>query len=549
MVKMEYLFTIRFARKAVLEYRTAQEVASRFSRFYPVKEGEIFNNIETSNVEVTNKFEHFVKLMDLIKDWDNTRFLHNGMELTINDFKWPEKREIANCHMKYMDATDKDNYCDDKSSDCWGCRLLRGIILHHTRASYDKNARYWYQYGSYMDKNTWRVSRELLTEALEVIVKDMGLEFCPVFESQFYRKYVAALPRLIHMEDSNSWACVFKDYLSGSSKHWEPVNVRHRTPNDPDFEDDAQEGLFTNSTKPGMHLKDETATDAGYLRFVPATSFADIGGVDDIIQNIRIMIELPLLKPKLFEQLGVKPYRGILLWGDPGNGKTLIAKAIAHEVKAHFIPVAGPDILNKNFGQSEQNLHDIFDEARKFQPSIIFIDEIDSIAQTRLSGESAKWYATVVNQLLALMDGITDYGNITVLASTNRPDLLDAALLRPGRFDYKLEIRKPTLPGCKRVLEIATRDMPLADDVDLFSFSESVVGYSAAEIVFLAKEAAMVALRKAVENKQVTLDHGDDTDYSFIKITMADFTHALHLLKWQRRYVNITYSLKDKKLT
>ncbi|MDY0152935.1 MAG: AAA family ATPase, partial [Candidatus Cloacimonas sp.] len=226
------------------------------------------------------------------------------------------------------------------------------------------------------------------------------------------------------------------------------------------------------------------------------------------------------------------------------------AKAIAHEVNAHFIPISGPDILNKNFGQSEQNLRDIFEEAREFQPSVIFIDEIDSIAQTRLSGESSKWYSTLVNQLLALMDGISDYGNVTVLASTNRPDLLDAALLRPGRFDYKLEIKKPNLPACKKIIEIATRNMPLADDVDLFSFSESAVGYSAAEITFLAKEAAMVRLRKAIEAKQFSLDDDSaEEDYSFLQVTMADFNSALHTLKWQRHYVNITYSLKDKKLT
>jgi len=235
--------------------------------------------------------------------------------------------------------------------------------------------------------------------------------------------------------------------------------------------------------------------------------------------------------------------------GGSRQWKTLIAKAIAHEVNAHFIPVSGPDILDKQFGQSEHNLRDIFEEAKVYQPSVIFIDEIDSIAHTRYSGESSKWFSTLVNQLLALMDGISDFGNVTVLASTNRPDLLDAALLRPGRFDYKLEIRKPTLPGCKKVLEIATRGMPIADDVDLFAYAEKVVGYSAAEITFLVREAAMVRLRKALEKKDVSMEENDDQDYSFLKIDMTDFSSALHMLKWHRRYVNLTYSLKDKKLT
>jgi len=323
------------------------------------------------------------------------------------------------------------------------------------------------------------------------------------------------------------------------------VNIKHIDP----ATSSNEQVISDQEDKPGRMAKDEASSDALNLRHVPTTSFADIGGVDEIIQNIRIMIELPIKKPMLFEHLGVQPYRGILLWGDPGNGKTLIAKAIAHEVNAHFIPVAGPDILNKDFGQSEHNLREIFEQARQHQPSVIFIDEIDSIAQTRISGESAKWYATLVNQLLSLMDGIREFGNVTVLASTNRPDLLDAALLRPGRFDYKLEIKKPNLPGCKRVLEIATRGMPLADDVDLFAYSELVVGYSAAEITFLAKEAAMVALRKAMDAQTISLNDDNQTDFTFIRITMSDFQAALHKLKWHRRYVNISYSLKDKKLT
>ncbi|MDZ4122416.1 MAG: AAA family ATPase, partial [Candidatus Cloacimonadaceae bacterium] len=461
------------------------------------------------------------------------------------DFLLAEKNEVAACHQKYLEADSKENYCDDKSPSCWGCRMLNDIVLRHEKTPYSSNTEYWYQYGSFIDSKTWRINREELTKALEAILKRKSLDFCPVFQYTFFRRYIAALPLMVHLPDPGNWDIVYRTDAPTSSKRWEPINIMHLTPS-------SESGIDTGSELEGKSptkVKDENASDSKYIRKVPLTTFADIGGVDEIIQNIRIMIELPLKKPRLFEQLGVKAYRGILLWGDPGNGKTLIAKAIAHEVNAHFIPVSGPDILNKDFGQSEQNLRDIFEEAREYQPSVIFIDEIDSIAQTRFSGESSKWYSTLVNQLLALMDGISDYGNVTVLASTNRPDLLDAALLRPGRFDYKLEIRKPTLPGCKKVLEIATRGMPLADDVDLFAYAEAVAGYSAAEITFLAKEAAMVKLRKALETNEISMEGDDDQDYSFLKIDMSDFRSALHMLKWHRRYVNLTYSLKDKKLT
>jgi len=541
---MDFTFTIRFGKQPSVDYQTVLGYATKFRMFRPAGEGSSTHTIETDNREVMAKYEVFGKLMQVLRTWDTTRVLVNGTELHPADFLLEDKQAVAACYHRYQETENKERYCDSKDPSCWGCRLLSGIILRHEKEPYSKYAKYWYQYGSFVDKSTWRVSREELGRALENIVRMKSIEFCPAFEHVMFRRYMAALPVLVHMADSANWDFVYREGSSNSAKRWEPVNIMHVLPADRDAD-----GKARSEEDASAKSKDDNASDAKYLRHVPITTFADIGGVDDIVQNIRIMIELPIRKPYLFDHLGVRPYRGILLWGDPGNGKTLIAKAIAHEVNAHFIPVSGPDILNKDFGQSEQNLREIFEEARQYQPAVIFIDEIDSIAQTRLSGESSKWYATLVNQLLALMDGIKEFGNVTVLASTNRPDLLDAALLRPGRFDYKLEIKKPNLPGCKRVLEIATRGMPLADDVDLFAYSEAVVGYSAAEITFLAKEAAMVRLRKAIETKTISMEDGEDPDLSGMKITMSDLNAALHMLKWHRRYVNITYSLKDKKLT
>ena len=542
---MDYNFTIRFGKEQSPDYHAVLALASKFRMFLPAQEGASTHVIETSNDELMTKYDVFTKLMDYIQDWDSVRLILDGNQLRPAQFRLKEKKLVATCYQSYLVAEDKHAYCDEKSPSCWGCRLLTGIVLRHEQAVYTKHARYWYQYGSFIDPKTWRIHQDELVRALEDILDKNHLDFCPVFKHVFFRRYVAALPALIHLPDPHNWEIYYGEDSINISKRWEPVNIIHVLPSK-DGSRDQKSGSDASSV---AKLKDENGADSKYLRRVPTTTFADIGGVDEIIQNIRMVIELPIKKPKVLQQLGIQPYRGILLWGDPGNGKTLIAKAIAHEVNAHFIPVSGPDILNKNFGQSEQNLREIFEEAREFQPSIIFIDEIDSIAQTRLSGESSKWYSTLVNQLLALMDGISDYGNVTVLASTNRPDLLDAALLRPGRFDYKLEIKKPNLPACKKIIEIATRNMPLADDVDIFTFSEAVVGYSAAEIVFLTKEAAMVRLRKAIEANKFSVDGDSDEDYSFLKVTMSDFNSALHTLKWNRRYVSITYSLKDKKLS
>ena len=542
---MNFTFSIRFGKQPCPEYHTVLAYASKFRMFLPAKEGASIHLIKTDNREVMDKYEVFNQLMEVIQNWSSTSLIHDGIELKPADFLLAEKKEISACYQKYQEAESKESFCDDKSPSCWGCRMLKGIVLRHDKTPYSSHTKYWYQFGAFIDNKTWRIDREELSRAVETIVRNKSIDFCPVFEYTFFRRYISALPQMVHLPDPHYWEIVYRTDNLANSNRWEPLNIKHVMPSS---EPSGAAGSGMDGIS-ASKVKDDASSDAQYLRKVPLTTFADIGGVDEIIQNIRIMIELPLKKPKLFEQLGVKPFRGILLWGDPGNGKTLIAKAIAHEVNAHFIPVSGPDILNKEFGQSEQNLRDIFEEAKMYQPSVIFIDEVDSIAQTRYSGESSKWFSTLVNQFLALMDGISDFGNVTVLASTNRPDLLDAALLRPGRFDYKLEIRKPTLPGCKKILEIAARGMPIAEDVDLFAYAESVVGYSAAEITFLVREAAMVRLRKALESNDISMDDDEDPDYSFLKIDMSDFRSALHMLKWHRRYVNLTYSLKDKKLT
>jgi transitional endoplasmic reticulum ATPase len=542
---MDFTFTIRFGKQPCPEYQAVLGYATKFRMFLPAKEGSSTHVIETDNREVMTKYEVFTKLMDVIRHWNSTIIIHDGVQLRPEDFLLEEKQEIATCYQKYLEAESPESFCDEKSPSCWGCRMLQSVVLRHDKLAFSPTAKYWYQFGTFLDNRTWHIDREELSRTMETDIKMKSIDFCPIFEYSFFRRYISALPQMIHLPDPNNWEIVYRTDPLVNSNRWEPLNVKHVLPSSETGSDSQTD--FNGKT--AAKVKDENSSDAKYLRKVPVTTFADIGGVDEIIQNIRIMIELPLKKPKLFEQLGVKPFRGILLWGDPGNGKTLIAKAIAHEVNAHFIPVSGPDILDKQFGQSEQNLRDIFEEAKAYQPSVIFIDEIDSIAQTRYSGENSKWFSTLVNQLLALMDGISDFGNVTVLASTNRPDLLDAALLRPGRFDYKLEIRKPTLPGCKKVLEIATRGMPIADDVDLFAYAESVVGFSAAEITFLVREAAMVRLRKALETNAISIDKDEEPDYSFLKIDMSDFRSALHMLKWHRRYVNLTYSLKDKKLT
>ncbi|MHA1649724.1 MAG: AAA family ATPase, partial [Candidatus Helarchaeota archaeon] len=263
---------------------------------------------------------------------------------------------------------------------------------------------------------------------------------------------------------------------------------------------------------------------------VPLVTYEDIGGLDDAIQRIREMVELPSKFPELFHALGIDPPKGILLHGPPGCGKTLLAKAVANESKANFIPLNGPEIMSKFYGQSEERLRQIFRDAEKKAPSIIFIDEIDSIAPKReeVTGEVER---RVVAQLLALMDGLKGRGSVIVIGATNRPNALDPALRRPGRFDREIEIGIPDKRGRKEILQIHTRGMPLAPDVNLEEIANRIHGFVGADIAALTQEAAMITLRKILPEINLEENTIPDEILQNLKVTKEDFEQALQLIE------------------
>ena len=262
------------------------------------------------------------------------------------------------------------------------------------------------------------------------------------------------------------------------------------------------------------------------IRAIPKISYEDIGGLRPVIQKVREMIELPLRHPELFERLGVEAPKGVLLHGPPGTGKTLLARAVASETNANFLSIGGPEIMSKYYGESEERLRDVFKEAQENAPSIIFIDEIDSIAPKReeVTGEVEK---RVTSQLLSLMDGLQSRGKVVVIGATNRPNAIDPALRRPGRFDREIEIGVPDRDGRLEVLEIHTRGMPLAEDVDLKKLADVTHGFVGADLESLAKEAAIRALRRILPeiNLEAQSIPGDILNKIIVK--MADFQDAL----------------------
>ncbi|MBS3050842.1 MAG: CDC48 family AAA ATPase [Candidatus Aenigmarchaeota archaeon] len=230
---------------------------------------------------------------------------------------------------------------------------------------------------------------------------------------------------------------------------------------------------------------------------IPEVTYEDLGGLHEEVKKVREMIELPLKHPELFERLGIEPPKGILLHGPPGSGKTLLAKAVANESGAKFFVINGPEVMSKFYGESEENLRKIFEQAEKSAPSIVFIDEIDSIAPKREEGKG-EVEKRVVSQLLTLLDGLKARGKVIVIGATNIPNSLDPALRRPGRFDREIELGVPNKEGRKEILQIHTRGMPLNKNVDLIQIAEITHGYVGADITALCKEAAMHALRRVL---------------------------------------------------
>lgn len=286
------------------------------------------------------------------------------------------------------------------------------------------------------------------------------------------------------------------------------------------------EGILIVTKDTEIVLKEKPIEAVGTL-----VTYEDIGGLKREIGLVREMIEIPLRHPELFQEIGIDPPKGVLLYGPPGTGKTLLAKAVANECEANFFSIKGPEIMARYYGESEERLREVFDEARANAPAIIFIDEIDSIAPKRaeMTGER-QLERRVVSQLLSLMDGLEARGEIIVIAATNQPDILDEALRRGGRFDREIEIGIPDKEGRQEVLQVHTRGMPLAKDISLSELADITHGFVGADMASLCKEAGMHSLRKIMPKIDIGKSIPADV-ISKLEITKKDFYEALKIVE------------------
>lgn len=284
--------------------------------------------------------------------------------------------------------------------------------------------------------------------------------------------------------------------------------------------------IINNSTQVTVSEETARAVEATREQAIPSITYEDIGGLRDEVTKVREMIELPLRHPELFKRLGVEAPKGVILHGPPGTGKTLLAKAVANETNANFYSIGGPEIMSKYYGESEERLRNIFQEAEKNAPSIIFIDELDSIAPKReeVSGEVER---RIVAQLLSLMDGLKARGKVVVIGATNRINAIDPALRRPGRFDREIEIGVPDRDGRLDILQIHTRGMPMAEDVELDKLADISHGFVGADLQALAREAAIRALRRVLPQIDLSAESIPGETLNQIIVKMDDFMNVI----------------------
>ncbi|MEK0329160.1 MAG: CDC48 family AAA ATPase [Nitrosopumilus sp.] len=345
------------------------------------------------------------------------------------------------------------------------------------------------------------------------------------------RKVASKIAKIISLTPVNDSVTVDKEFTDFVKNRLKGLPITHGDEISVMILGNSMDFKITKTTPKGVVKIDRTtilkiSAETAVDRKVRVT-YEEVGGLREQVKAMREIVELPLRHPELFTRLGIEPHSGILLYGPPGCGKTLLAKVLASESEANMFLINGPEIMNKYYGETEAKIREIFKEAKDNSPSIIFIDEIDAIAPKRedVYGDVEK---RVVAQLLALMDGLTDRGNVIVLGATNRPEGVDPALRRPGRFDREFEISVPNEDGRLEILLIHTRGMPVSDDVDLKNLASELHGYTGADIKSLCREAAMKSINRHLPEIDLETEKISSKVLQSMQIKLIDFYNAMH---------------------
>ncbi len=391
---------------------------------------------------------------------------------------------------KQRSGVSSKDWCTPRSLD--GRQLFPCKQIH----VYDNDhltSKSWYAFGE-MEAGVFEVDKNAITDR---VLSDLGpCVRCPILDLDTTAEIVARLPERIDPNKDEGWR--YKE--DGPLENWSVSKTRGAAAEPETSPAEERQSLLerlASSVRSGGAGVAAVSGATPGSRNVPETRYDDVGGMRETVAMVREAVELPITHPEIFHRLGIRPHKGILFYGPPGTGKTLLARAVARECGAHFIAVSGPEILNKYWGQSEARLRNIFNEARMKAPAVVLFDEIDSFASSR-DMMSESFEATLVSQLLSLMDGMNDLGRVCVIATTNRPSALDSALRRPGRFDHEIEIGLPDAEARLHILNIHAKDMPTDPDLDLSQIAQITGGYSGADLEALCREAALVCMRRSI---------------------------------------------------
>ena len=405
--------------------------------------------------------------LEYAKNWESTTLEVNGRTLVAKQL-----REVITCYHACQKAEDPQEFCRRSCQDnLFPCRAIQ----------VDESPEHgWFRYGR-LENGALTLDKEKITRLIQAQLARQHHDLCPLLRHDEIAAILADLPASVDPGKDHGWE-YRQEWVKGRLTR---VGVQKIVPGGSKIpEPPAKEG-------PPEGAEEESR------RYVPDVTYAEVGGLKEQLQLVRETIELPLRHPEVFAHLGITPNRGVLLWGPPGTGKTLIAKAVANQCQAHLAIVRGPEVKSKWHGQSESNLREIFDEARNNAPAIVLFDEIDALVPNRAT-LSHDANVSIVSQLLTLMDGIEERGQVLIIGTTNRPEAIDPAFRRPGRFDLEIEIGLPDETALREILAIHTAKMPLGEDVSLDRLIPSLRGLTGADVAALCKEAALACLRERI---------------------------------------------------
>jgi transitional endoplasmic reticulum ATPase len=495
---------ITFGRSPSAHYGQAVQRAQAFSGYRQTGAGQTLVHSITVKVSLAHEatWEKLQHLLRLIHGWRSTHVTVAGQ--VVNYWQLSGRlAQVRSCYARKVQEGAGPGYCSGKQrpgdeATFFGCRLLRGI----SRSIHDRNS--WIQFGDLSaQRDAFRFHKATILRTIEHRTRADGCQFCPAFRWQRVRAEVADLPEIIELGTDS----LFEIKTS-------TINPKKAL------------GIQPKKTADDLSraLRFEALADAEPARNVPTVRYADIAGQDAALKQLKNVVELPLTHKAYFEALRVAPHSGVLLYGPPGNGKTLLAKAVATESNAHFELISGPEVLSKWVGESEANLRKLFARARQLAPSVVLIDELDSIAPRRDRG-SQHHDVQMLSQLLVLLDGLEARGAVAIVATSNRLEAIDPALRRSGRFDYHIEVPVPDYSRRLAILQVCLAKMKTRGHLRMESLAEATAGYSGADLAALCREAGLQAIRRGLARGLAAHQ---------LRVSSQDLHHAFDALRAKR---------------